>query len=85
MTRQPLKSAARVHRFRDLVAVSVGDGSTAYLTPKAARQLARALNACVRSIKADRFVDSAFGTVTIHDGDDLQASGRKYEYQEPRQ
>lgn len=36
-----LKSAARVHRFRDLVAVSVGDGSTAYLTPKAAREHVR--------------------------------------------
>jgi hypothetical protein len=84
MSRQPRKSAANVHRFRDLVAVSVGDGSTTYLTPKAASQLARALNACVRSVKVHRFVDSSFGSVTIHDGDDLQASGRKHDYREPR-
>lgn len=78
MARQPLKSAARVHRFRDLVAVSVGDGSTTYLTPKAARQLARALNGCARSIKADRFTDSAFGSHSIHDGADFMESGREY-------
>lgn len=77
-----LKSAARVHRFRDLVAVSVADGSTAYLTPKAARQLARALNGCARSIKADRFTDSAFGGYAIHDGADFMESGR--DYKEPR-
>lgn len=75
---QKLKSAARVHRFRDLVAVSVGDGSTTYLTPKAARQLARALNGCARSIKAWRFVDSSFGSVEIHDGEDRSIS-RDYE------
>ena len=82
MTRQTLKSAARVHRFRDLIAVSVGDGSTTYLTPKAARQLARALNGCARSVKDSTFVQSSFGTVEIKDGDDLQSSGR--DYKEPR-
>lgn len=82
MARQPLKSAARVHRFRDLVAVSVGDGSTTYLTPKAARQLARALNSCARSVKAHRFADSSFGSVTVDDGEGWQESGR--DYREPR-
>jgi hypothetical protein len=77
-----LKSAARVHRFRDLVAVSVADGSTAYLTPKAARQLARALNGCARSIKAERFAESAFGSHSIMDGEDFMQSGR--DYSEPR-
>lgn len=82
MAKQPLKSAARVHRFRDLVAVSVGVGSTTYLTPKAARQLARALNGCARSIKAVRFAESSFGSVEIADGDDFMSSGR--DYVEPR-
>jgi hypothetical protein len=83
MTNHTLKSAARVHRFRDLVAVSVGDGSTAYLTPKAARQLARALNGCARSIKAERFTDSAFGSHSVHDGDHFMESGRDYRESRP--
>jgi hypothetical protein len=82
MNRQPRKSAANVHRFRDLIAVSVGDGSTTYLTPKAARQLARALNGCARSVKSHRFADSSFGSVTVDDGDGWLESGR--DYREPR-
>lgn len=83
MAKQTLKSAARVHRFRDLVAVSVGNGSTAYLSPKAARELARALNGCARSIKATGFAGSSFGSHEIHDGDEWHASGRDYQESRP--
>lgn len=82
MAKQTLNSAARVHRFRDLVAVSVGDGSTAYLTPKAARQLAKALGSCAHSVRTVPFGQSSFGSREIHDGDDWQESGR--DYREPR-
>ena len=34
---------ARVHRFHDYVAVSVGDADTEYLTPEMARKLAVSL------------------------------------------
>jgi len=74
-----LKSAARVHRFRDLVAVSVADGSTAYLTSKAALELSRTLAKCAKSIKSERFSQSSFGSVQIHDGADILSSGRDYE------
>ena len=56
---------AQVHRFRDRVAVFVGDGETVYLSPKNARKLARALNAAARSCDTESFADSAGLTVTI--------------------
>lgn len=56
---------ASVHRFGDKVAVSVGDGSTTYLTPQQAKKLAKALNACAKSVLTEKFVDSHFGTVEI--------------------
>lgn len=73
-----MSAAASVHRFRDLVAVRTGTGETVYLTPKAARQLARALNGAARSITGLKFSESHFGTVTIFDGDDWHLSGRDY-------
>ena len=57
-----MKTIASVHRFRDQVAVYVGDGSTTYLTAKQARALARALRDCAKSVVDEEFVDSAFGT-----------------------
>lgn len=64
-TAQPLKSA-HVHRFGDKAAVSLpGKGETVYLTPKEARALARALQACARDIGAARFTASNFATVTV--------------------
>jgi len=34
---------ARIHRFRDWVAVSIGEGATEYVTPEMARKLAVSL------------------------------------------
>lgn len=49
---------AVVNRFRDAVAIYVGTGETAYLTPKQARKLARALYKLARDVETTRF-DSA--------------------------
>lgn len=57
---------AQVHRFHDRVALSLpGAGETVYLEPKEAAKLARALSGGARNIKAQKFVDSDFGTVEI--------------------
>lgn len=56
---------AQVHRFRDKVAIHVGNGSTVYLTQKEARALANALQACQRDISLTRYVDSELRTVDI--------------------
>lgn len=57
---------AQVHRFRDKVAVSLETGETAYLSPKEARQIAKAMNAAAREISAGiPFVESSVGTVQI--------------------
>ena len=63
---------ASVHRFGDKVAVYVGDGQTTYLSARQARQLARALNACARSVSTEKFVDSAFGVVEILKVEDVK-------------
>ena len=59
------RSLVSVHRFRDKVAVSVGDGSTTYLTVAQARNLELAIAACAKSIRAESFQDSNFATVSI--------------------
>jgi hypothetical protein len=56
---------AQVHRFGDCVAAYLGNGETVYLTPKDAKKLARALNACARDVAESRFVDSEFITDEI--------------------
>ena len=56
---------AQVHRFRDTVAGYLGTGETIYLTPKEARALAKALNACARSIEKESFVNSTFKTFKL--------------------
>lgn len=58
-------NVANVHRFGDRVAVSVGNGSTTYLSAKQARKLAKALNGCARSVSTEKYVDSHFGVVEI--------------------
>ncbi|AZO29365.1 hypothetical protein [Mesorhizobium sp. M1B.F.Ca.ET.045.04.1.1] len=68
---------ASVHRFRDFIALCVGDGPTVYLSPKAASQIARALNKCARSVKTEKFTDSHFGSVYIEDGDEWRTSARR--------
>lgn len=56
---------ASVHRFRDKVAVHVGNGATVYMSPDEASKLARALTGCARDIRARSFVSSHFPTVSI--------------------
>jgi len=71
---------ARVHRFRDKVAIhltvrsssecgafSVGDGQTVYLSPEAAKELGEALIECAEDVENYRFVDSPFTTVEVKD------------------
>lgn len=59
---------ANVYRFRDKVAVSVGSGHTAYLTPEQARNTAFALLGCSEDIfKFERFAESQFTTVDIEE------------------
>lgn len=57
--------SAGVHRFRDRVAVHVGTGETAYLTPKQARALAHALYKTARDIDNRAFTESDVAPVTI--------------------
>lgn len=48
---------ARVHRFHDYVAVSVGDADTEYLTPEIARKLAVALARYADDAERRKFTD----------------------------
>lgn len=56
---------AQIHRFREKVAIYLANGATVYLSPKEAKEIAKALNAAVRDIKDNSFVDSQFSTVNI--------------------
>ena len=56
---------SRVYRFRDTVAVSLGNGETAYINPKHARKLARALNRAAKSCETERFTESTVGTFEV--------------------
>lgn len=63
---------AYIHRFRDKVAISLpGKGATVYLTPKEARQIAKALNACARDVKNLSFSASEFTSTSV----DVSAPG----------
>lgn len=65
-------NGAYIHRFRDKVAISLpGKGPTVYLTPKEARQIAKALNACARDVKALSFTASEFSSTSV----DISAPG----------
>lgn len=72
---------AHIHRFRDLVAVSLpGDGSTVYLTPIEARQLAAALGRAAHSVERVQFALSAPVTFELPLPGDCQESGRPYSF-----
>ena len=59
---------ASVHRFRNYVAVSVGNGETTYLNAGQAEQLATALIACAHSVNSEKYCDSKFEVFEIPDG-----------------
>lgn len=57
---------ASVHRFRESVAVYVGGGSTQYLTPEQAYELAAALTLCASDVTTrPKFSESSFVTTDI--------------------
>lgn len=56
---------AAVHRFRECVAVSVGDGSTTLFTVDEAKRLARAISKVAKAIPKIDFVDSKVGSIRI--------------------
>lgn len=56
---------AQIHRFHNKVAGYVGTGETVYLTPKEARKIAKALNACARSCDKESFQESNFNTFRL--------------------
>lgn len=56
---------AQIHRFREKVAIYLANGSTVYLSPKEAKEIAKALNACTRDIKANSFANSQFHTTHV--------------------
>lgn len=55
----------QVHRFRDMVAVSVGFGETVYLTPDESAAFGSAVVNCAADTKVRKFEYSNFGTFSI--------------------
>lgn len=55
------------HRFHELCGLSIlgQPGETVYLTAAECRKVARALNACARSINAERFAYSRVPTTAV--------------------
>jgi len=59
---------ASVHRFRDKVAIHVGNGQTVYLSPAKAAQLGLALIDCAEDVvKYPKFSESPFNTVEVEE------------------
>lgn len=56
---------AHVHRFRDRIALSVGDGSTFYLTGLQAIELATFLSTAADDVNRCEFAHSSFGSHAI--------------------
>ncbi len=62
------EQSARVHRFHGAVAMDTETGTTVYLTPKMAEDLARVLLACAQDIReVPKFHQSPFRTTTINE------------------
>lgn len=59
------ESTTRVHRFRDSVAMSAGNGETVYISADHARKLSRALSDAAASCETEGFTESTFGNVEI--------------------
>jgi hypothetical protein len=58
-------NTASIHRFRNAVALYIGNGQTVYVSAQVSRKIAKALNACARDIVARDFTESKFQTVDI--------------------
>ncbi len=64
------QKSARMHRFRDSVAISFDDTETLYLPPALARQLSEELARYAADVEAVRFTKSTLGTVNLQ-GEEL--------------
>lgn len=62
---------ARIHRFNDTVALSIGDGLTQYLTPAMAQDLARTLTAYATDVEFCAFTDSTLAGHGIESRDSV--------------
>lgn len=56
---------ARLHRFRNHVAISFGTGETTYLSPQDAKDLAYTLARIARDVDQVKFSRSGIGTYTL--------------------
>lgn len=61
------ETEARIHRFRDLVAISVGETPTLYLTPEMAREIASILETYADDVQCTNFSRSALTAVVIEE------------------
>lgn len=62
--------SGQVHRFGDCAGLSAGTGPTVYLSAREAEKAGRALLAVARSIRRERFADSAGLTVSFEAADE---------------
>lgn len=53
---------ASIHRYRDKVAIYLGEGKTIYLTVRDAEFIAQALDDCATDIRNVNFTNSEFTT-----------------------
>ena len=56
---------ARIHRFRNAVALHVGTGETVYLSAEQALQFGQALRDCADDCREVKFTDSTFELVAV--------------------
>lgn len=67
------RATTQIHRFRNTVALSVGDGGTVYVSPSMARTIANQLEECAMDVDVRKFGASQFELVEItQDPDDLR-------------
>lgn len=59
------KQEIQIHRFRDSMAISAGDGNTTYVDIESAKFLSLKMDECVRDIQSKEFSHSNFNTCTV--------------------
>lgn len=60
---------ARVHRFRDSIAISIGDSETLYLSADMADQISEALEAYAADVRHASFTESQLASTEIEDSE----------------
>lgn len=61
------ETESRIHRFRDAVAVSIGDGPTRYLSATLARRIADALKTYADDVERVGFTKSELVAIRLQD------------------